>query len=65
MSRRSLIRRFEADHQARPVSLTDDYRSTAHVIAAANAVIEPAGERMKAEHPIRIWKGKFGWPGPQ
>ena len=48
------IRRFEADYAAKPVFLTDNYRSTAHIIAAANLVIDPAHERMKADHPITI-----------
>ena len=47
------IRRFEADYQAKSKFLTDNYRSTAHIIAAANAAIEPAAERMKVE-PIRV-----------
>ena len=48
------IRRFEADYGARPVYLTDNYRSTGNIIAAANAVIEPARQRMKTDHPIAI-----------
>ena len=48
------IRRFEQDYQAKPVYLIDNYRSTAHIIAAANAVIAQAVERMKVDHPIRI-----------
>ena len=48
------IRRFEADYEARPAYLTENYRSTGHIIAAANAVISPASERMKADHPIVI-----------
>ncbi|WP_419848206.1 RecQ family ATP-dependent DNA helicase [Candidatus Poriferisocius sp.] len=48
------IRRFEEDYQARPAFLTDNYRSTRHIIEAANAVIEPAQNRMKADHDIRI-----------
>ena len=48
------IRRFEEDYQARPAFLTDNYRSTRHIIEAANAVIEPAQNRMKADHEIRI-----------
>ena len=48
------IRRFEADYRAKPVFLTDNYRSTAHIVAAANAIIGPARERMKTEHPIRV-----------
>ena len=48
------IRRFEADYGPRPIFLTGNYRSTEHIISAANAVIEPARLRMKAEHPIHI-----------
>ena len=48
------IRRFEADYGARPAFLTDNYRSTSHIIAAANAVIQPARQRMKTGHPITI-----------
>ena len=48
------IRRFERDYNARPAHLTHNYRSTGHIIAAANAVIGPAGDRLKADHPIRI-----------
>jgi ATP-dependent DNA helicase RecQ len=52
------IRRFEADYQAKPAYLIENYRSCAHIIAAANALIAPAVERMKAEHPIRINKSR-------
>ncbi|MXZ19534.1 MAG: RecQ family ATP-dependent DNA helicase [Caldilineaceae bacterium SB0665_bin_25] len=48
------IRRFEADYKARPIYLTDNYRSTAHIIDAANSVIAPARQRMKTENPIHI-----------
>ena len=48
------IRQFEADYAAKPVFLTDNYRSTSHIIAAANAVIEPAKQRMKRGHPIHV-----------
>jgi ATP-dependent DNA helicase RecQ len=46
------IRRFESDYSARPAYLTENYRSSAHVVAASNLIIEPALERMKSEHPI-------------
>ena len=48
------IRRFEEDYSARSFFLTDNYRSTTHIIEAANAVIEPARQRMKTENPIHI-----------
>ena len=48
------IRRFESDYGAKPVYLTENYRSTSHIINAANALIEPARQRMKAGHPITI-----------
>ena len=48
------IRRFEADYGARPAFLTDNYRSTGHIIESANAVVQPARNRMKAGHPITI-----------
>ena len=48
------VRRFESDYEAQSLSLTQNYRSTKHIISAANAVIEPALERMKADSPIEI-----------
>ena len=48
------IRRFEADYKSRPAFLVENYRSTSHIISAANAVIESAWERMKVDNPIRI-----------
>jgi ATP-dependent DNA helicase RecQ len=48
------IRRFSDDYVSKPTFLTDNYRSTANIIAAANLMIEPARERMKAGHPISV-----------
>ena len=48
------IRRFEADYGPKPAFLTANYRSTRYIITAANALIEPARDRMKTGHPIRI-----------
>ena len=48
------IRRFNEDYDARPNWLTENYRSTAHIIATSNAFIEPARLRMKNEHPIQV-----------
>ena len=56
------IKRFEADYRAKPVYLTDNYRSTAHIIAAANAVIALAARRMKSEHPIHINRARARQP---
>ncbi|HEU0201680.1 MAG TPA: RecQ family ATP-dependent DNA helicase [Burkholderiaceae bacterium] len=50
----AFIRRFADDYAAKAAFLTENYRSTAHIIAAANAVIAPAAERMKHAHPIVI-----------
>ena len=50
----AFIRRFQNDYSSKPAYLTDNYRSTANIIAAANQVIEPAHNRMKERHPIRI-----------
>ena len=48
------IRRFEADYGPKPTYLIDNYRSTGHIIAAANALIESARQRLKTGHPISI-----------
>ena len=56
------IRRFEEDYRSKPSYLVGNYRSTGHIIAAANAVIEPAQEQMKAGHPIYIDKARAKEP---
>ena len=50
----AFIRRFNGDYAARPAWLTENYRSTAHIINAANAFIAPARRRMKEKHPIEV-----------
>jgi len=52
------IRSFEQDYKAKPAFLIDNYRSTRHIIRAANAVIEPAQDRMKVNRKIQINKGR-------
>lgn len=48
------IRQFEDDYAAKPVFLTENYRSSGHIITAANAVIEGAAARMKIGHDITV-----------
>jgi ATP-dependent DNA helicase RecQ len=52
------IRRFQEDYQARCHHLLDNYRSTAHIIAAANQLIARNRDRMKTRHAIRIDDGR-------
>ena len=59
----SFIRRFEEDYRAKPRYLTENYRSTRHIIDAANQVIEPARDRMKAGHPITVDRLRSQEPG--
>lgn len=56
------IRRFETDYSAKAAFLTENYRSSAHIIAAANCVISQAGNRMKVEHSINIDKARTKAP---
>ena len=56
------IRRFEADYGAKPIYLTDNYRSTAHIITAANTLIESARQRMKSGHPIGVNRARAKEP---
>ena len=50
------IRRFADDYNARTTYLTENYRSAGHIIAASNAVIALARDRMKADtdNAIRV-----------
>ncbi|MGR9117397.1 MAG: RecQ family ATP-dependent DNA helicase, partial [Gammaproteobacteria bacterium] len=48
------IRQFQQDYQARVHYLVENYRSSIHIIAAANALIQHNRDRMKIQHPIRI-----------
>ncbi|MBL8481828.1 MAG: RecQ family ATP-dependent DNA helicase [Rhodocyclaceae bacterium] len=48
------IRRFQDDYRAQTEFLVENYRSTAHIVAAANAVIAGVADRMKQAHPIRV-----------
>jgi ATP-dependent DNA helicase RecQ len=50
----AFLRQFESDYQAKRVSLVENYRSTAHIITAANQLIGLNADRMKVDMPIRI-----------
>lgn len=56
------IRRFQQDYDSRPEYLIDNYRSSSHIIDAANAVIAPAKSRMKTGHAIRVNRARRGEP---
>ncbi|OUD11020.1 helicase [Marivivens niveibacter] len=55
----SFIRQFEEDYRAKPVFLTENYRSTKFIVDASNQVIEPARDRMKKDHPISVDKARM------
>ncbi len=48
------IRKFQQEYQAEIHSLVENYRSSAHIIAAANQLIAKGSDRMKTDTPIRI-----------
>ncbi|MDE0699732.1 MAG: UvrD-helicase domain-containing protein [Acidimicrobiaceae bacterium] len=48
------IRNFERDYNARTTYLTGNYRSSKHIIDAANTIIASAQDRMKTHHAIHI-----------
>ncbi len=56
------IRRFQRDYEAEPHYLVENYRSTGHIIAAANALIAVNRERMKTDQPIRIDRARARQP---
>ena len=56
------IRRFQHDYAGTLTYLVENFRSTQHIIAAANHVIQRAAQRMKVDHPIRIDPARA--PGP-
>ncbi len=56
------IRRFEVDYSAKPSYLVENYRSTAHIIDAANSIIQAASGRMKVNQPITIDRARKNSP---
>ena len=58
----AFIRRYQEDYQATVHYLVENYRSTAHIINAANCLIRHNQDRMKTDHAIRINKGREPLP---
>lgn len=52
------IRQFKDDYQAKVHYLVENYRSSAHIIAASNQLIQHNRDRMKQQQPIRINQGR-------
>ena len=52
------IRRFKDDYAADIARLVENYRSTRHIIEAANRLIAHNRDRMKTIHPTRIDQGR-------
>lgn len=56
------IRRFRSDYQAEVHYLIDNYRSSSHIISAANRLIADNRDRMKTDYPIQINRTRVGLP---
>jgi ATP-dependent DNA helicase RecQ len=56
------IRRFHRDYGAEIHYLVENYRSSGHIIAAANALIAGNADRMKTDHPILINRARQSLP---
>ncbi len=56
------IRRFQADYDGAVTYLVENFRSTQHIISAANHVVQRCAQRMKIDHPIRINAGRASDP---
>ena len=56
------IRRFENDYGPRPTYLTENYRSSGHIVEVANVVIGSARDRMKSENPISVDRARSTHP---
>ncbi len=56
------IRSFAEDYRAQTSHLVENFRSTRHIIDAANSLIDAAPDRLKVEHPIRVDERREGDP---
>ncbi len=58
----AFIHRFKADYNAGATYMVENYRSTAHIIDAANQLIGKNRNRMKTNQPIRVDRGRKSAP---
>ncbi|MEW6219890.1 MAG: UvrD-helicase domain-containing protein [Thermodesulfobacteriota bacterium] len=56
------IKRFQADYRARLHALTENYRSSGHIIAAANQLICHNRDRMKAQTVLTVNRARRDLP---
>ncbi len=56
------IRQFQQDYESETYYLAENYRSTKHIIEAANQLISDNQDRMKSDYPIRINKNRDNLP---
>jgi len=56
------IRRFKEDYDAEAHYLIENYRSTDHIIAAGNSLIQNNLDRMKTDHSIQVNKARSSLP---
>jgi ATP-dependent DNA helicase RecQ len=57
------IQRFQQDYQVEAIDyLVENYRSSGHIIRAANQLVARNRDRMKGEHPIRVNRQRKGDP---
>ncbi|MFH0782320.1 MAG: RecQ family ATP-dependent DNA helicase [Pseudomonadota bacterium] len=56
------IRKFHVDYGAEIHYLIENYRSTAHIITAANQLINRNSDRMKTGYPIRVNRARNSLP---
>jgi ATP-dependent DNA helicase RecQ len=52
------IRQFKHDYDAELHYLVENYRSSAHIVTAANALITHNRARMKVDRPLRVDRGR-------
>ena len=51
----AFIQRFQEDYtRSKTVYMVENFRSSGHIISAANQLIAANRDRMKGDHPIRI-----------